>query len=71
LKSLPYDEYHGNVQPSRSLNAAIFAYGALVPVRGEHEVVHDQLRTAVEQIEQADLPVRPFERVRLGHLHHR
>jgi len=28
LKSLPYDEYHGNVQPSRALNAASFSYGA-------------------------------------------
>jgi hypothetical protein len=37
----------------------------------EHEVVHDQLAAAVEQLEQADLTLRSLEGVRRGDLDHR
>jgi len=42
-----------------------------VGVEHPHEVVHHQLLPALEQVEQAHLPVRALERVRLVDAHHR
>ena len=58
-------------QPADPVGGGGAARAALVPVRAEHEVVHHQLRPALEQVEQADRPVRALERVRLVHPDHR
>ena len=42
-----------------------------VGARAEHEVVDDQLPAALEQVQQADVPVRPLEHVVLVDPHHR
>jgi hypothetical protein len=46
-------------------------FAALVPVRIEHEVVDQQLTTALEQAGQASLAVRAPEEVFLVNLDHR
>jgi hypothetical protein len=46
-------------------------FAALVPVRVEHEVVDQQLTTALEQVGQAGLAVRAAEDVFLVNLDHR
>jgi hypothetical protein len=58
-------------QPADLVGGGGATRAALLPVRAEHEVVHHQLRPALEQVEQADRPVRALERVRLVHPDHR
>src|SRR6516165_5028361 len=62
-KSFPVLESRGAgaevVDPERAVRAA------RVPLRREHEVVDDELATAVEQVGQRGLPVWPFEDVLL------
>jgi hypothetical protein len=47
------------VGPTRAVRAAF------VPLRGEHEVIDDQLAAAVEELRQRPLAVPSFEHVRL------
>ena len=59
-------------KPGRELvGAGRAARAAVLPVGMEHEVVHDQLRAALEQVEQRHAPVGPLEGVVLGDLDHR
>ena len=52
------------------LRARRAARATVVPLRVEHEVVDDQLRTPVEHVDEADLPVRAVEHVVLLDLDH-
>jgi hypothetical protein len=58
----------------RAAGAAGVAW-VLVPVSVDvidpHEVMHDQLRSTLEQVEQAHCPVWALERIRLVHSNHR
>src|SRR5260370_9726004 len=47
------------------------ARAPLLPARAEHEVVHDQLASAVEELSQRRLARRPLEAIGLVHLHPR
>src|ERR1022692_1225585 len=59
-------------QAGRDLVAAgRAARAALVPVRPEHEVAHDELAAAAKQVQQAGLAVGPVEDVILLDPHHR
>ena len=58
-------------QPRELVGRRGAAGARLVPVRAVHEVVHHQLRPAVEQVGQPDLSVRAFEPVVLLDADHR
>src|SRR6266516_6038044 len=47
------------------------ARAAILPLRGEHEMVYDELATAVEQVDQALLSFRAVEDIVLLDPHHR
>jgi hypothetical protein len=58
-------------EPRRQLvGAGAAARAPVLPGRLEHEVVDDQLRPTLEQVEQADRPLRALERVLLHDLDH-